>query len=67
MTWYFHNTASEFTEEDIKYIMDSFVYPSKGESEQDFISRCVSKVMNDGTTDDNKQAVAICYTYWENK
>ena len=38
--------------------------PSKGEEQGHFISRCVSQVMHEGTTDDNKQAVAICYSMW---
>lgn len=38
--------------------------PHKGEKEQDFVSRCITQVMNDGTTDDNKQAAAICYDAW---
>lgn len=41
--------------------------PNKGESQADFIHRCVPIVMNDGTTDDNKQAVAICGSIWRRK
>lgn len=39
--------------------------PNPGESEEDFISRCVPQVIEDGTTDDPQQAVAICYSIWE--
>lgn len=46
---------------------EEFVKPHSGEHEKDFIPRCISKVMNDGTTNDVKQAVAICYSYWDNK
>ena len=38
--------------------------PKAGESQSDFIHRCVPVVMNEGTTDDNKQAVAICGSMW---
>lgn len=38
--------------------------PRAGESESDFVSRCTPIVMSDGTTDDNKQAVAICYSMY---
>lgn len=39
--------------------------PGKDEDEKTFVSRCIPEVMNDGTTDDNKQASAICYSMWE--
>lgn len=38
--------------------------PKPGESEKDFINRCVPVVLHDKTTDDPKQAVAICYSMW---
>jgi len=42
--------------------------PASGESESDYISRCIEQTINDGTTDDPKQAAAICYSKWgENK
>ena len=34
----------------------------KGESEQDFISRCIGDEINAGNEQD--QAAAICYSYW---
>ena len=40
-----------------------FVEPNPNESEDEFISRCVSILINEGK--DNEQAVAICYSYWE--
>lgn len=36
--------------------------PKPNESQKDFVSRCVPMVMNEGTTKDQKQAVAICYS-----
>ena len=41
--------------------------PSKGESKDDFISRCIPIVINEGTTDDTQQAAAICFSIWERK
>lgn len=38
--------------------------PRPGESEREFIERCVRQVLEDGTTDDPDQAVAICYSIW---
>ena len=40
-----------------------FVLPSAGESEGEFISRCIPVVRGEGYPDD--QAAAICYSYWE--
>ena len=34
--------------------------PKVGEDEDKFISRCISKVLEDGTAQDEKQAYAIC-------
>lgn len=42
-----------------------FVYPNPGESEDDFISRCVSYVMDEGKTAD--EAVGKCYGMWKNQ
>jgi hypothetical protein len=44
---------------------EEFVKPHKGEHQKEFIPRCISTVMNDGTTSDVKQAVAICYSIWD--
>jgi ATP-dependent Clp endopeptidase proteolytic subunit ClpP len=38
--------------------------PRKGETEKDFVSRCIPIVLDDGTADDSKQATAICYSIW---
>jgi hypothetical protein len=36
---------------------------NKGESENEFISRCISEEIGAGKEQD--QAVAICYSYWD--
>ena len=41
--------------------------PRRGESQDDFISRCIPIVLDDGTADDNQQAAAICYSMWRDK
>lgn len=41
--------------------------PNDGESRDDFMSRCVPMVMDDGTADDNDQAVAICNSMWDDR
>jgi len=41
--------------------------PAKGESQKDFVSRCIPYVMKEGAAKDNKQAAAICYSMWERK
>lgn len=38
--------------------------PKKGESEKDFVSRCIPIVLDEGTAEDNKQAAAVCYSMW---
>ena len=40
-----------------------FVEPNSGESEDEFLSRCIPVVKGEGYEDD--QATAICYSYWE--
>ena len=39
--------------------------PSKGEKESEFIPRCISILINEGT--DQEQAAAICYSKWNDK
>lgn len=39
--------------------------PNAGESRDDFVSRCIPIVMDDGTADSNDQAVAVCNSMWE--
>ena len=38
--------------------------PREDEKEKEFIHRCIPFVMDEGTTDDPKQATAICYSIW---
>jgi len=39
--------------------------PREGETRDDFISRCIPVVLDDGTAEDNEQAVAVCNSMWE--
>jgi hypothetical protein len=45
------------------FAAEKFVEPKGGESEDDFISRCMPIVTGEGY--DNDQALAICYSYYE--
>jgi hypothetical protein len=42
-----------------------FVEPNAGETEEEFIPRCISYMVGEGK--DQDQAAAICYSKWENK
>jgi len=39
--------------------------PGKNESQQDFVSRCIKTVMDDGSAKSQKQAIAMCYNIAE--
>lgn len=39
--------------------------PSEGESKEDFVKRCIPAVLDDGSAENNDQAVAMCYSMWE--
>jgi HK97 family phage prohead protease len=41
--------------------------PHAGESEDDFMDRCIPYVLDDGTADDEDQAVAICMHIYEER
>jgi hypothetical protein len=41
--------------------------PNQGESHDDFISRCVPIVIDDGTADSPEQAVAVCNSIWDRR
>lgn len=41
--------------------------PSAGESEQDFVSRCIPIVLKDGTAKDQQQASAICFSIYRER
>ena len=38
--------------------------PRPDESRSDFVSRCIPDVLAEGTAEDQKQAVAICFSMW---
>jgi len=58
--------TSPAIERDFVYFNEQkFVEPRPGESEDDFIGRCVPVVMDEGKSQD--EALAICYTYYEGK
>ena len=54
--------TSPAIERDFQYFNQDFVQPRGGESENDFIGRCVQVVTGEGY--DQDQALAICYNYW---
>lgn len=39
--------------------------PQKNETHDEFIDRCVPIVLDEGTAEDEQQAVAVCESYWE--
>ena len=39
--------------------------PQTNETRNEFISRCIPIVLDDGTADSNEQAVAVCSSMWE--
>lgn len=41
--------------------------PKDGESEDDFVKRCIPVVMNEGTAEDGSQAAAICHSMWDHR
>ena len=55
--------ASKYEELRKDFAHMEFVYPTAGESESDFISRCIPVLRGEGMEED--QAVAVCYSYWE--
>lgn len=44
---------------------EKFVEPNIGETQEEFMPRCISYVMNEGQ--EQEQAIAICYSKWENR
>ena len=55
--------ASKYEELRKDFAEHTFVEPNAGESESEFISRCIPVVKGEGYKED--QAAAICYSYWE--
>jgi len=47
------------------FASQEFVKPHAGESEDEFIGRCIPVLIGEGKEQD--EAVAICYSYWEGK
>ena len=45
------------------FLAFKFVEPSKGEDENEFIPRCIKYIVDEGK--EQEQAVAICYSIWE--
>jgi|WetSurMetagenome_2_1015567.scaffolds.fasta_scaffold01001_18 hypothetical protein len=41
--------------------------PTPGESQKDYIPRCISMLMHEKPDRDHKQAIAICYSMYRNK
>ena len=39
--------------------------PKRNEKQDEFVSRCIPIVLNDGTAQDQDQAVAVCHSMWE--
>ena len=39
--------------------------PKAGESEKDFVARCIPIVLEDGTAEDQEQAAAVCYSMFK--
>lgn len=39
--------------------------PNKGESEKDFVSRCIPVVLKEGTAKNNSQGAAICHSMYK--
>lgn len=39
--------------------------PRPGESRDDFIGRCIPVVLDDSTAENQAQAVAVCFSMWE--
>ena len=48
----------------IKQSKEKFVYPNAGESKEDYISRCIPYVLNEGATPE--QAAGKCYGMYDN-
>jgi len=60
------DVLTTLTEQEILYIMDYYVEPSKGELEDEFIGRCMSKLVGDEGKEQD-QSYAICKSIWENR
>jgi hypothetical protein len=54
-----------FSDMVMSYSQESFVDPRAGESEEEFIGRCIANNKREGYPDD--QAAAMCYSKWDNR
>jgi hypothetical protein len=65
------NEEQELSEEDVAKIIVvkllKLAKPEPGETEEEFIPRCIKVVIKDGTATDEKQGFAICKSMWDNK
>lgn len=57
-----YRMSMQFSEAELPYV-EKFVKPSAGESKEEFIGRCIPILRGEGKPED--QAVAICYSYWQ--
>lgn len=39
--------------------------PTSNETHDEFIERCIPIVIDEGTAEDNEQAIAVCESIWE--
>jgi len=60
---HFDNNADVVAE--LGKVGQKFVEPTSGETQEEFMPRCIKYVMDEGS--EQEQAIAICYSKWENK
>jgi len=60
---HFDNNADVVAE--LGIVGQKFVEPTSGETQEEFMPRCIKYVMDEGQ--EQEQAIAICYSKWENR
>lgn len=60
---HFDNNADVIAE--LGKVGQKFVEPTSGETQEEFMPRCIKYVMDEGQ--EQEQAIAICYSKWENR
>jgi hydroxymethylpyrimidine pyrophosphatase-like HAD family hydrolase len=60
---HFDNNADVVAE--LGKVGQKFVEPTSGETQEEFMPRCIKYVMDEGS--EQEQAIAICYSKWENR
>jgi len=60
---HFDNNADVVAE--LGKVGQKFVEPTSGETQEEFMPRCIKYVINEGS--EQEQAIAICYSKWENR